>query len=110
MVRVIRGLGDVGFIVSYLHVVRSGWCRPWYRGWSVMFHLIREELGRIGAAGYHTDLIRRPDQVLLRLDQGKGMSWAKGGYEDLRRDLLEADGRAIKILTGTSSGRHPFVY
>ena len=72
-----------------------------------MCHLIRKELGGIGAL---TVLIRRLDHVLLRLDQGKGMSSAKGGYEDLGRELLEADEGAIKILTGTSPGRHPFVY
>ena len=44
------------------------------------------------------DPIRRLDHVLLRLDQGKGMSSAKGGYEDLRRELLETDEGAIKSL------------
>ena len=120
----IQQLGDVKFIVSCLHIVWSEWRRlgsdyGYFRApggqriWrrcndtSVMGRLIREELGGIGAAGYRTDLIRRLDHVLLRLDQGQGVSSAKGKYEELRRELLEVDKETMKILTGTSSSRHP---
>ena len=75
---------------------------------SPMRQLIREELGGIEAAGYRTDLIRRLDYVLLQLDQGQGVSSAKGEYGELRRELLEVDEEAMRILAGTSSSRHPF--
>ena len=109
-VQKIQQLRDVKFIVSYLHIVWSEWHRLKGDGIWATRHLIREELGGISAVGYRTDLIQRLDYVLLRLDQGQGVLSAKGGYEELRRELLEVDEEA-KDLTGTSSSRHPsFVY
>ena len=119
-VQEIRRLRDVKLIVSYLHVVWSEWRKLRYqlgvsrtpRGepiWcmcddmKVMGRVIREELGGVGAAGYRTDLIQRLDYVLLQLDQGQGWMWVKEGYEKLRGELLEVDGEAMNILTGTSS-------
>jgi len=120
-VREIQQLGDTRLIVSYLHTVWSEWRKLGTEHWdivgpvpaehpdlSVMSRLIREELGGIGAAGYRTDLIRRLDYILLQLDQGQGEPLAKEDYEELRRELVEVDGEATRILTGTSSNFHPF--
>ena len=106
VVQTIHRLGDVELIASYLYIIWSEKRRPW--GQYVMDRLIREELGGIEAAGYRIDLIRRLDHVLLRLDRGQGDLRAKEGYEKLRRELLEVDEKATKILTGTSSSCHPF--
>jgi len=103
VVQTIHRLGGVELIASYLHIIWSEERVPWAQ--DVMGRLIREGLGGIEAAGYRTDLIRRLDHVL---DQGQGEWWAKKEYEELRRELLEVDKKAMKILTGTSSNRHPF--
>ena len=117
----IQRLGDTRLVVSYLHTVWSEWRKLGTERWdivgpvpaehpdmSVMSRLIREELGGIGAAGHRTDLIRRLDYILLQLDQGQGEPLAKEDYEELRRELVEVDGEAMRILTGTSSNFHPF--
>ena len=108
VVRTIQQLGGVELIVSYLDIVWSEKRGFWYNDIPVMRRLIREELGGIGAAGHRTDLIWRLDCVLLQLDQGQGVQWAKWGYEELRRELLKVDGEATKILAGTLSSCHPF--
>ena len=107
-VQTIHRLGGVELIASYLHIIWSEERVPWDKDILAMGRLIREELGGIEAAGYRTDLIRRLDHVLLRLDQSQGEWWAKKVYEELRRELLEVDEKAMKILTGTSSSCHPF--
>jgi len=119
----VQQLGDTKLVVSCLHIFWSEWRQlrtkgrfwgPWghafFEDIDIMRRLIREELGGIGAAGYRTDLVRRLDCILLRLEQGQGVPSAKGGYEELRRELLEMDEEATKILTGTSSSCHPFAY
>jgi len=108
MVQAIHQIGGVELIVSYLHTVWSEENKLWGDDISAMGRLIREELGGIGAAGHRTDLIRRLDYVLLQLDQQQGGWWVKERYKEIGRELLEVDETAMKILTGMSSGRHPF--
>jgi len=103
----IRQLGSVELITSYLHTIWSEGREFWYEV-QVVSRLIREELGGIEVAAYRTDLIRRLDHVLLRLDQGLGVQGMKESYEELRRELLEVDEKAMNILTGTSLNRRPF--
>ena len=105
-VRTILRFGGVELIASYLYIIWSEERRPC--DWYAMDRLIREELGGIEAAGYRIDLIRRLGHVLLRLDQSQEEPFAKAKYEELRRELLEVDEKATKILTGTSSSCHPF--
>ena len=120
VVEEIQRLRDVKLIVSCLHILWSEWRRfgfgpesfrdpnsPWCDDTIFMRQLIWKELGGIGAAGYRTDLIRRLGHVLLQLDQGYGMLSEKWRYDGLRGGLLEIDERAMEILTGTSSSRHP---
>jgi len=105
----IHQFGGAKLIALYLHIIWSEERKPrWYGEMPVMSRLIREELGGIEAAGYRTDLIRRLDHVLLRLDQSEEEWRTKEKYGELRRELLEVDEKAMKILTGTSSSCHPF--
>jgi len=109
-VRGIHQFGGAKLTALYLHTIWSEEHKPRYDEIPVMSRLIREELGEIGAAGYRTDLIRRLDHVLLRLDQSQGDWWVKARHEDFRSELLEVDEKAMNILTGTSSNRHPFFF
>ena len=109
MVQIIRELRDTRLIVSYLHIIWSEWCQLGSYGVLVMRQLIREELGGIGAAEHHTDLIQKLDYVLSQLDQLQGVSLllVEGEYEELRRELLEVDEEAMGILTGMLSSYYP---
>lgn len=84
-------------MVSYLFVVWSGVGRLDPIGSSAMRCLIREELDGIGLAGCRPDLIRRLDYALSQVNP-----WERQEYEECRRELLEVDEKATKILTGTS--------
>jgi len=108
VVQRIEQLGGVKLIASYLHIIWSEKNALLCDELSVMGRLIREELGGIGATGHREDLIRRLDHVLLQLDQGQGNPSAGEDYEGLWRELLEVDGEAVRILTGTSPSYHPF--
>ena len=108
VIQTIQRLGGARLIASYLYLILSEDRCLWYGDMSTMRLLIREELGEIGAAGHRTDLIRRLDHVLLQFDQGQGQQLVKQRYEELRRELMEVDEEAMKILTGTSSSCHPF--
>ena len=77
----------------------------------MMHNLIREELGGIGLAGCRADLVRRLDYVLSELDREGVDSFhnyheelsfpqTKQKYEAFRRELLELDREAVKILAG----------
>jgi len=100
--QMVRKLGDVELITSYLWIVWSEWSYITGSRFQVMLHLIKEELSGIGAVGYRSDLIQRLDDVLLQLGPG---SYRKQQYEELRMVLLEVD---VGALTGTSRSRHPF--
>ena len=109
VIQTIQRLGGVRLIASYLCLIWSEDHEICYSNTSAMHRLIREELGGIGAVGYRTDLIRRVDHVLLQLDRSSQGDWrTKEKYEKFRRELLEVDEKATKILTGTSSSHHPF--
>jgi hypothetical protein len=109
IVKMIQQLRDVRLIVSHLQIIWSEWRQPDGYDRLLICRLIRGGLGGIGAAGHRADLIRRLDCVLLRLNQGYGFSSAKEEYEKLRREMLEMDEEAMKILTGMSSSRRSFV-
>jgi len=99
VVQIVRKLGDVGLFTSYLCIVWSEWTHIGYFGFQEMCHLIREELGGTGVAGYRSDLIQRLDDILPQLKPG---SSRKQQYEELRAVLLEVDEEAVKTLTGMS--------
>ena len=108
VVQIVRELGDVRLIVSYLLVVWSEFGDFEPIDGSAIRCLIREELGGIEAAGYRADLIRRLDYVLSQLDRGLDNIWRphnlfvtersslrmKQQYEGFRTELLEADVKA----------------
>jgi len=99
VVQMVRELGDVELITSYLCIVWSEWSDMTHWKFQVMLRLIREELGGIGAAGYRSDLIQRLDDVLPQLELG---SSRKQQYEEFRTVLLEVDGEVMKTLSGMS--------
>ena len=112
----VRTLGDIELITSYLFVIWSEWNALEYSDCKGMQRLIREELNGIHAVGYRADLIQRLDYVLSQFDRGQEYLCsresdfddgdvflsAKQKYEGFRRDLLELDEEAVKILAGMS--------
>ena len=114
--QMVQTLGDIELITSYLFVIWSEWNFLVNSGCKGMHRLIREELNGIHAVGYRGDLIQRLDHVLSQFDRGqeylrphvRGFDIeevflsAKQKYEGLRRDLLQLDEEAAKILAGMS--------
>jgi len=105
VVQMVRNLGDVGLITSFLFVVWSKCSWIVNSEFQVMLRLVREELYGIGAAGYRADLIQRLDDILPQLEPG---SDGKQQYEEFRTALLEVDEEAMKTLVGMSWSRRPF--
>ena len=115
--QMVQTLGDIELITSYLFVIWSEWNPLRCSDCEGMQRLIREELNGIHAVGYRGDLIQRLDYVLSQFDRGYeylrshqgGFEYehvflsAKQKYEGFRRDLLEVDEEAAKILAGMSS-------
>jgi len=99
VVQMVRKLGDVGLITSYLFIVWSEWSNISPRVFQAMLRSIKEELSGIGAAGCRSDLIQRLDDVLSQLEPGSG---EQPQYEELRVALLEVDEEVVKILAGMS--------
>ena len=99
VVQMVRKLGDVGLITSYLFIVWSEGNDIFPRGFQAMLRLIKEELSGIGAAGYRSDLIQRLDDILSQFEPG---SSHQQQYEELRAVLLEVDEEAMKTLDGMS--------
>jgi len=103
--QMVRKLGDVELITSYLWIVWSERSDITESELQVMLCLIREELGGIGAAGDRSDLIQRLDDILPQLEPE---STRKQQYEEFRMVLLEMDKEATKTLTGMSQSCCPF--
>ena len=107
-------LGDIGVITSYLLLIWSEWNNlDRYGGCEGMQPMIREELNGINAVGSRAELIQRLDYVISQFDRGwesiyppgrftddESFLRAKEQYKGFRKDLLELDEDASKILAG----------
>jgi len=107
VVRIVRKLGDVELITSYLFVVWSELSSLTPDSYEAMLDLIRGELGGIGAVGHRADLIQRLDYVMSCIDEMSGL--LLGLYGEFRMVLLEMDEEATKTLAGMSQSHHPFL-
>ena len=107
IVQIIRGIGDIETLTSYLLAVWSEWDYLYPDGIEEMCVLIREDFGGIGMGDRRKVLLERLDLVLGRLDVGlepirqreQGLSDGdvqsmKGQYVRLREALLEVDSGA----------------
>ena len=115
VVQVVRTLGDIELIMSYLFVIWSEWNALRSNDCEGMQRLIREELNGVRAARCRVELIQRLDYILSQLDQGRECLYPRGWnvseaeflqvrqhYERFRRDLLELDKEAAQVLAGMS--------
>ena len=100
-VREVRALGDTMVLRSYLLLLWSQWDDIDYEheDFIEMQIAIRESFSGIGMWRYREDLIQCLDEVLEGLERIDCPEELE--YGELRRLLLEVDGRAEKILTGT---------
>ena len=96
-VRQVRALGATGVLRSYLLVLWSDWYYSRYpdEDFTEMEISIREDFSGIGMWGYREDLIKCLDRALEELEP---WGWTAGHPGELKRLLLEVDGRAEKIL------------
>jgi len=97
VVQMVRKLGDVGIIASYLFVVWSGRDYFFSSEFKAMSHLIKGELSGIGVVEHRADLIHRLDCVLPQLKPG---SRTEQQYKEFRMVLMEMDEEAAKALAG----------
>ena len=118
-VKIIRTLGDLKLLKSYLLLVLSEWDFPDLRGTCTA---IQEDFGGIGMMRHREDLLRHLDHVLGQLDLGTEhfrrhntniyevrIDETKKKYEELNAVLLEVDGEAMKVLTREPPGSFLFV-
>lgn len=112
VVRLVRALGDIEILKSYLLLVWSEWGLVDGRtGLAEMRISIREDFGGVGMGQHREDLLERLDRILERLDCGSGhlgqhelglsevdVQMAKEQYGELRRVLLEVGEEAVNML------------
>ena len=111
VVRIIRTLGDVEILKSYLLLVWSDWYPPW--GFDAMCVSIQRDFRGIGMGRHRADLIKQLDCVLGQLDQGLGylrlrspgidgrsVEFSKDRYNEFKRLLLGLEEGTLRILTG----------
>ena len=117
VIRLVRELGDVIILKSYLLLVWSEWDLIDNRsgGLAEMRISIRDDFSGIGMECHRQDLLKRLDDVLEQLDRGLGYLWqrkpgigeddiqiAKEQYGWLKRVLLEVDREAVNALARMS--------
>ena len=113
LIRYLRGLGDLDILKSYFVVVWSEWDHLEDSHFYQAQTSIVEDFVGISMQPHRTDLIKRLDHVIKRLNRGldhfqRFEWWIKEGeiqgrkrqYETLRKVLLKVDKRATRILTG----------
>ena len=107
-IKIVRALGDIGTLKSYLLLALSEWDYPDLHGTCVS---IREDFSGIGMGHHREDLLRHLDRVLGELDLGlehllphnmnirmHRVQRTKEQYEELKAVLLEVDGEATDML------------
>jgi len=70
VVRVVRALGDIEILQSYLLLIWSEWNNPQWDAVKEMCASLQEDFSGIGMGNYRQDLLRRLDYVLGQLDLG----------------------------------------
>lgn len=121
----LRPHGDIEILKSYFLVVWSEWdpieyyvgpsTQRRYGGLREMRTSIQEDFGGIGVGRHREDLINRLDYILGQLHLGleylkprkpsledNSVQEAKEQYGELKKLLLEVEGKAVNILTRTS--------
>ena len=114
IVRQIRGLGDIEILKSYFLLVWSEWNCPIWLGHDMVVIAISECFGGIGVWCHREDLIERLDYVLGQLERGweflhrsnpfvdeDDVERGKARYGELKKRLLEVDGKATETLIRT---------
>lgn len=104
IVQMIRALGDIKTLTSYLLVVWSEWDGLWLGGFEEMYASIREDFNGVAAAHHREDLVLHLDRVLEELDRGlryfqqhnpnlcaRDIRRTKLQYMELREVLLRVD-------------------
>lgn len=108
VVQIVRALGDVNILTSYLFLVWSEWGNPHSDGLDEMYTSVREDFSGTGVGHHREDLLQRLDRVLGQLELGfdhlrqhkpslgvDDIRLMKEQYGKLREILLEVDGQAI---------------
>ena len=109
VVQVVRALGDIEILKSYLLLIWSEWDEPWQSGLNEMRASLREDFSGIGMGHHRQDLLRRLDDVLEQLDpepehlhfDTDAFQRMKNEYGELREVLLEVDRKAgVTLIRG----------
>ena len=119
VVCLVRALGDIEILKSYFLFVWSEWYPlkyPWqHASLQEMQTSIQKDFGGIGMGHHRKELINRLDHILGQLDLGlehfklripslddDDVRKAKELYGELKKVLLEVDGKDVNILTRAS--------